>query len=71
MTQLTLSLAAESDLSRFQIRPMGKQLCYGDVSRHLRQLRKAGRLSEAAELADVAAAVFNEPGWRKTYGRQQ
>ena len=63
--QLSLDLAGPDALERFDIFHHGRYVTYGDVSRHMRKLRLAGRIDELRQLIDVAAERFSCPGWRK------
>ncbi|WP_416046703.1 hypothetical protein [Cupriavidus basilensis] len=63
--QLPLALTTPGDLERFGIPHLGSRITYGDVSRHMRRLRIRGRMSDLADLVDVAAELFRAPEWRQ------
>ncbi|MCD9227497.1 hypothetical protein ACPPTR_18260 [Ralstonia pseudosolanacearum] len=65
MTQLPLPLIAPEALDRFRIIRHGQRVSYGDVSRHMRMLKRAGRWAELDELVEIAAEVFSAPEWRR------
>ncbi|APF85681.1 hypothetical protein HI806_02285 [Ralstonia solanacearum] len=65
MTQLPLPLMAPEALDRFRIFHHGQRVSYGDVSRHMRMLKRSGRWAELDELVEVAAEVFSAPEWRR------
>lgn len=65
--QAEFQFAEPSDLARFRIPHHGRDVTYGDVSRHLRHLWRHGDRGQAAELALVAGEIFNEPYWAQRY----
>ncbi|OAI59015.1 hypothetical protein RSP795_21910 [Ralstonia solanacearum] len=65
MKQLHLQLAAPEALDRFRIFRHGQRASYGDVSRHMRMLKRAGRWAELDELVEIAAEMFGAPEWRR------
>lgn len=68
--QLALDLIAPDALERFGIVHYGSRITYGDVSRHLRELRLTGQDVELSRVLDVAIERFGaaSAGWRKLYG---
>lgn len=68
--QLALDFVEPDSLERFGIFHYGSGITYGDVSRHLRKLRLAGRDAELAQLLNAAIEQFGaaSAGWRKLYG---
>lgn len=65
--QPELPFFGQEDLARFDVPHFGRDITYGNVSRHLRHLWRYGAKAKAAELAKVAGGIFNEPYWAKRY----
>lgn len=71
-TQTTLDFSGQADLARFNIpNTTPGAVRYGEVSRRLRALWRAGHRDEAAELAKVAGEVFKTQAWVQRYPAQE
>lgn len=57
--QLPLNLCDPDALERFGIPHYGQHIVYVDVTRHMRTLRRAGRIDELKQLVEVAAERFS------------
>ncbi|WEE79390.1 hypothetical protein LZ683_08550 [Comamonas testosteroni] len=66
-SQHELPFYGQDDLAKFDVPHYGRDITYGNVSRHLRHLWRYGDKAKAAELAKVAGSIFNSPGWAKQY----